>query len=75
MKNRNQISQTQRIARSRHTGEWILEELNTVYGYYATIRRQKDMTQAEIDGYLQMPTYDGPKHPAQERYDSCTLCG
>jgi len=26
------------LIRSRHTGEWVLQELNSVYGYYATIR-------------------------------------
>ncbi|HVJ70552.1 MAG TPA: hypothetical protein VM531_03425 [Sphingomicrobium sp.] len=72
----NRYSQTRRIARSRHTGEWIVEELNTVYGYWATIARRSDLTKVWIEKLLNRPTYLGPKHEAEIEHErNLGLCG
>lgn len=72
MKSWNQLSQTQRVNLSVHTKQPILEELNPVYGYYATI---KTLTQAEYRGLLRAPTYTGPVHPAEQRRLDNPTCG
>lgn len=72
----NQFSQTRRVARSRHTGEWIVEELNTVYGYWATIARLLNYPKHYTETLLNRPTYLGPKHEAQIRFEgNSSLCG
>lgn len=72
----NQYSQTRRVTRSRHTGEWIVEELNTVYGYWATIARRADLQKHWIEALLNRPTYTGPTHEAELRHKrSLNLCG
>jgi hypothetical protein len=60
-----QLSQTIRIRRSPHTGVPIVEELNTVYGYYATIRF---LNEAEYKKQMLLPTYDGPIHEAEKQH-------
>lgn len=62
-----QLTQTIRIARSRHTGQPIKEELNTVYGYYATIQFLSD---DEYKKLMLEPTYTGPMHEAEKEYNA-----
>lgn len=74
----NQFSQHLRIARSRHTGEWIVEELNDVYGYWATIRgggTRYAIPQPIVDFMLGLPAYEGPLHPEDERFRNQAICG
>ena len=72
----NRYSQTRMVTRSRHTGEWIVQELNTVYGYWATIARRCDLTEDWICKLLARPTYLGPKHEAELKYErNLSLCG
>lgn len=61
------ISQTERVARSRHTGEPIFETLNTVYGYWGTVRYLSD---AEFRAYMlpSVPEYTGPMHAAEKAF-------
>ena len=71
----NMFSQQARINRSRHTGEWIVEVLNPVYGYWATVRREKDLTPSTISLLLHLPTYEGPLHKEDERQRNLSTCG
>jgi hypothetical protein len=76
----NQFSETQMITRSRHTGWWIVQELNTVYGYWATARGGKPGTQYalpqdEVDRLLDLPAFTGPLHPADEKFRRNATCG
>jgi hypothetical protein len=71
MKTSNQINQTQRVRRAY--GSAILEQLNTVYGYYATARTLSETEFAEL---LAQPTYTGPVHEAEARHDArAHICG
>ncbi len=63
----HQLSQTTRVTRSRHTGRPILQELNTVYGYYATARF---LDEDEYDALRSESPYDGPLHEAELRYQA-----
>lgn len=67
------LSQTRRINRSKHTGRPILEELNKVYGYWATSRL---LTEAEYEAIMtHRPGYVGPMHPAEEEAIKNVSCG
>jgi hypothetical protein len=63
--NFNQLSQTRRVGLSRHDGSPILEELNTHYGYYGTI---KNLTREEYKKLMAQETYEGPEHPAETEF-------
>lgn len=67
----NRFSKDLRIARSRHTGEWIVEQVNSVYGYWATIRRHVPDDVAKF--LSELPAYKGEQYEAETRYRS--LCG
>lgn len=61
------LSQTIMICRSQHTGRPIMQELNTVYGYYATIRF---LGEDEYTDLLKHPEYTGELHEAEIRYEA-----
>jgi hypothetical protein len=69
-----QLSPTMRVTKSRYTGQPILEQLNTVYGYYATVRSLSDEDYQHYMSSIWIE-YDGPIHPAEERHNNCTTCG
>ena len=70
----NRFSKDHRIARSRHTGEWIVEAINTTYGYWATIRRHVPEEVATF--LLQMPEYKGEEYLVEAEYRrNASHCG
>jgi hypothetical protein len=48
------ISKTQAVCRSAHTGRPILQELNPLYGYWATVRL---LTEEEYSQFKSLPEY------------------
>lgn len=70
----NRFIKDHRVARSRHTGEWIIEQVNSAYGYWATVRRHVPEEAATF--LLQMPEYKGEEYEAERVYRSnMHLCG
>lgn len=64
MKSWNQINKTTRVGKSTFKGVPVLETLNTVYGYYTTVR---ELSEAEYRELMALPPYDGPVHEAEAR--------
>jgi hypothetical protein len=61
-----QLTQTTRVTRSRHTGEPVLQTLNTEYGYYSGGRKLSEEEAAKLAA---QPPYTGEKHPAEVEYE------
>ena len=61
----HQIDQTTAVSVARGTGRWVLQKLNTHYGYWAT---RKFLTDSETEAMLALPAYEGPVHPAEKAH-------